>query len=98
MTLSSILAGLMIDAASLALARKLILVSIDIYFMFGRKLLSKLSQCVWKVLSVYLTHAVSDEDAGPGAVIAIQSFGLRLVAPTARRESRPHGEGDDGSV
>ena len=25
-----------------------------IYFMFDRKLLSKLSQCVWKVLSVYL--------------------------------------------
>ncbi len=50
-----------------------------IYFMFDRKLLSKLSQCVWKVLSVYLKHAVSDEDADPGAVIAIQSFGLRLV-------------------
>ena len=46
-----------------------------IYFMFDRKLLSKLSQCVWKVLSVYLKHAVSDEDADPGAVIAIQSFG-----------------------
>jgi hypothetical protein len=46
-----------------------------IYFMFDRKLLSKLSQCVWKVLSVYLRHAVSDEDADPGAVIAIQSFG-----------------------
>ncbi len=43
--------------------------------MFDRKLLSKLSQCVWKVLSVYLTHAVSDEDAVAGAVIAIQSFG-----------------------
>jgi hypothetical protein len=48
MTLSSILSGLMINAASLALARKLILVSIDIYFMFDRKLMSKLSQCVWK--------------------------------------------------
>jgi hypothetical protein len=43
--------------------------------MFDRKLLSKLSQCVWKVLRVYLKHAVCDEDAGPGAVIAIQSFG-----------------------
>ena len=47
-----------------------------IYFMFDRKLLSKLSQCVWppaplpgrrvdlrlgeKVLSVYLKHAVPD--------------------------------------
>jgi len=46
-----------------------------IYFMFDLKLLSKLSQCVWKVLSVYLKHEVSDEDADPGAVIAIQSFG-----------------------
>ncbi len=46
-----------------------------IYFMFDRKLLSKLSQCVWKVLRVYLKHAVCDEGAGPGAVIAIQSFG-----------------------
>ena len=46
-----------------------------IYFMFDRKLLSKLSQGVWKVLRVYLKHAVCDEDAGPGAVIAIQSFG-----------------------
>ena len=42
-----------------------------IYFMFDRKLLSKLSQCVWKVLSVYLKHAVSDEDADPGAKILI---------------------------
>ena len=31
-----------------------------IYFMFDRKLLSKLSQCVWKVVSVYITHAVLD--------------------------------------
>ena len=42
--------------------------------MFDRKLLSKLSQCVWKVLSVYITHAVLDEGAVAGAVIAIQSF------------------------
>ena len=34
-----------------------------IYFMFDRKLLSKLSQCVWKVLSVYLKHAVYGEGA-----------------------------------
>ena len=58
-----------------------------IYFMFDRKLLSKLSQCVWKVLSVYLKHAVSDEDADPGAVIAIQSFGLRLVGQAYGSES-----------
>jgi hypothetical protein len=45
-----------------------------IYFMFDRKLLSKLSQCVWKVLSVYLKHVALDEGAVAGAVIAIQSF------------------------
>ena len=45
------------------------------YFMFDRKLLSKLGQCVWKVLRVYLKHAVCDEEAGPGAVIAMHSFG-----------------------
>jgi hypothetical protein len=45
------------------------------YFLFDRKLLSKLSQCVWKVLSVYLMHTFCNEDADPGAVIAIQSFG-----------------------
>ena len=46
-----------------------------IYFMFDRSLLSKLSQCAWKVLSQYLRQAVQYEDAVPGAVIAIQSFG-----------------------
>jgi len=46
-----------------------------IYFMFDRSLLSKLSQCAWKVLSQYLRQAVPYEDAVPGAVIAIQSFG-----------------------
>ncbi len=46
-----------------------------IYFMFDRSLLSKLSQCAWKVLSQYLRQAVPYEDAVSGAVIAIQSFG-----------------------
>ena len=69
MTLSSILSGLMINAASLALARKLILVSIDIYFMFGRKLLSKLSQCVWKVLSVYLDIPAAESSDGTAKVV-----------------------------
>ncbi len=43
--------------------------------MFDRSLLSKLGQCAWKVLSQYLRQAVAYEDAVPGAVIAIQSFG-----------------------
>ena len=46
-----------------------------LYFMFDRSLLSKLSQCAWNVLSQYLRQAVPYEDAVPGAVNAIQSFG-----------------------
>jgi hypothetical protein len=46
-----------------------------IYFMFDRKLLTKLSRCAWKVLSRYLKQTVAFEDAVPGAVIAVQSFG-----------------------
>ncbi len=43
--------------------------------MFDRKLLTKLSRCAWKVLSRYLKQAMAYEDAVPGAVIAVQSFG-----------------------
>jgi hypothetical protein len=46
-----------------------------LYFMFDRKLLTKLSRCAWKVLNLYLTQAVPYEDAKPGAAIAVQSFG-----------------------
>jgi len=46
-----------------------------IYFMFDRKLLAKLSQCAWKVLSTYLKQRTGDDDAAPGAAIAVQSFG-----------------------
>ena len=45
------------------------------YFMYDRKLLPKLSQCAWKVLSCYLKQGVSIEEAMPGAVIAVQTFG-----------------------
>ena len=45
-----------------------------IYFMMDRRLLAKLSQCAWKVLSRYLKQTVAFEDAVPGAVIAVQSF------------------------
>lgn len=45
------------------------------YFMYDRKLLSKLSQCAWKVLSDYLQQSVPVYDATPGAVIAVQTFG-----------------------
>ena len=46
-----------------------------IYFMYDRKLLSKLSRCAWKVLSIYLQQTVSDKKATPGATIAVQTFG-----------------------
>ena len=46
-----------------------------IYFLFDRKLLTKLSRCAWKVLNLYLTQAVPCGDAKPGAAIAVQSFG-----------------------
>jgi hypothetical protein len=40
-----------------------------IYFMMDRRLLSKLSQCAWKVLSRCLKQTVPYEDAVAGAVI-----------------------------
>ncbi len=46
-----------------------------IYFMFDRRLLTKLSRCVWKVLNLYLTQAVPYDGAKPGAAVAVQSFG-----------------------
>ena len=45
------------------------------YFLYDRGLLSKLSQCAWKVLSCYLRQGVSIEDPLPGAVISVQTFG-----------------------
>ncbi|MDD5487134.1 MAG: transposase [Dehalococcoidales bacterium] len=46
-----------------------------LYFMYDRRLLVKLSQCAWKVLSVYLKQGVSLDAPNPGAVIAVQTFG-----------------------
>ena len=46
-----------------------------IYFMFDRRLLTKLSRCAWKVLNLYLTQAVPYDDAKSGAAVAVQSFG-----------------------
>jgi hypothetical protein len=43
--------------------------------LFDRKLLTKLSRCAWKILNRYLTIAVPDNDAKPGAAIAVQSYG-----------------------
>jgi len=46
-----------------------------IYFMYDRSLLSKLSRCAWKVLSIYLKQSVSDHNATPGSAIAVHTFG-----------------------
>jgi hypothetical protein len=46
-----------------------------VYFMTNRRLLSRLSQCAWKVLSTYLKAGVPYDDAVLGCVIAVQSFG-----------------------
>lgn len=46
-----------------------------VYFMYDRKLLAKLSQCAWNVLSMYLKQGTGDGHAVPGAVIAVQTFG-----------------------
>jgi hypothetical protein len=45
------------------------------YFLYNRKLLADLSRCGWESLKAFFQEAVSEEDALPGAVIAIQSFG-----------------------
>lgn len=46
-----------------------------VYFMTNRRLVSKLSRCAWKVLSAYLKAGVRYDDAMPGGVIAVQTFG-----------------------
>ena len=45
------------------------------YFLYNRSLLSELSRCGWESLKAFLREAVPQEDAVPGAIIAIQSFG-----------------------
>jgi len=45
------------------------------YFLYNRGLLSELSRCGWESLKTFFQEAVPEEDAVPGAVIAIQSFG-----------------------
>ena len=46
-----------------------------VYFITHRRLLSKLSQCIWKVLSAYLKSGVPYDDAVPCGMIAVQAFG-----------------------
>ena len=45
------------------------------YFLYDRKLLSDLSRVAWDFLKVFFQESVPKDDAVPGAVIAIQTFG-----------------------
>jgi hypothetical protein len=45
------------------------------YFLYDRKLLCDLSRCAWESLKEFFKGAMSEEDAVPGAAVAIQSFG-----------------------
>jgi hypothetical protein len=45
------------------------------YFLYDRRLLSDLSRCSWDSLKMFFQILVPEEDAVPGAVIAIQTFG-----------------------
>jgi hypothetical protein len=48
---------------------------IRLYFLYDRELLPDLSRCTWKVLNTYLKQGVPYEDATPGGVIAVQTYG-----------------------
>jgi len=48
---------------------------LQIYFMFDRLLLAKLSRFAWKVLNLYLTQAIPYDDAKAGEAVAVRSFG-----------------------
>ncbi len=54
-------------------------------YLNNRRLLAKLSQCAWKVLSLYLQQGVPFEGAASGAVVAVQTFGdcLNFKPPPA---------------
>jgi len=45
------------------------------YFLYDRKLLSDLGRCGWESLKTFLQGTVPEDNAVPGAVIAIQTFG-----------------------
>ena len=45
------------------------------YFLYDRKLLSKLSKCGWNVIRAYHKSAALDDNATPGASIAVDTYG-----------------------
>ena len=46
-----------------------------VYFKHDRKLLGLLSRCFWETLKVFFREVSQDEDALPGAIISIQTYG-----------------------
>ncbi len=46
-----------------------------IYFLYDRKLLSKLSRCAWNVIRAYYKSASLYDSATPGASIAVHTYG-----------------------
>ncbi len=49
--------------------------------MMDRRLLTKLSQCAWKVLNLYLTQAVPYGDAKTAAYFSSDCFGTLMSEP-----------------
>ena len=45
------------------------------YFLYDRELLSDLNRCAWETLKEFFKESVPEEDAVPGAVVAIHTFG-----------------------
>ena len=45
------------------------------YFLYDRGVLSELSRCAWESLKEFFQEATREQDAVPGAAVAIQSFG-----------------------
>jgi len=44
-------------------------------YLYDRKRLTDLGRCGWEILKTYFTSCSKHNDALPGAVIAIQTFG-----------------------
>ena len=45
------------------------------YFLYDRKLLVDLSRCGWETLKVFYKEIVPEQDAVPGATVAVHTFG-----------------------
>ena len=52
--------------------------SVALFSLRPQPVLSDLSRCGWEALKAFYTNGVQESKAVPGAVVAIQTFGLRL--------------------